>query len=152
MNFEQSRISEIGWNLHSDEDFGGCPLFWGYGNPMKKLFFILTLIMAGSAHAGPEVICSLLNAKKVIKIASSHSTYDKNRHCTVSCILTLKCPAEEVAMVGVLKEIKDFFGPGEADIKDIEADLMGVALAQTRAANTNTQCLSQCDLYYPSRR
>lgn len=112
------------------------------------LSLVVTLSTMASAHAKPAVLCSLLQIKRVIPIAEKHSKNDKNRHCTVSCMLTLKCPAEEVLTVGFLKELKDLFGPGEADIKDIEADALGVGLAATWAARSDSQCLSQCDLYY----
>lgn len=114
--------------------------------PMKYL--LLLSLFVSAAQAKPEVFCSLYHSKRVIKIAEKHSTYDKNRHCTVSCMLTLKCSAEEVLMVGTMKEIKDFFGPGESSMEDLKADAVGVSLADKGAAKSDTQCLSQCDLYY----
>ena len=97
---------------------------------------------------GPELICSLLNVKRVKAIAISHSRFDKNRHCSVSCMLTLKCGAVEAMSMGVLKEIQDLFGPGQADMADLAADAMGVDLAFQRTARTDINCLEQCDLYY----
>lgn len=81
-------------------------------------------------------------------IASEHSEYDKNRHCTVSCMLALKCNDQEVMMVGLLKEIQDVFGPGEADSEDLKADAFGISLVSSSAAKTDSQCLTTCDLYY----
>lgn len=116
-----------------------------------KLTILLTAIvmsLVGQAQASPELFCSLKHSKRVIKIASDHSNFDKNRHCTVSCMLALKCNDQEVMMVGLLKEIKDFYGPGEADLEDLKADAFGISLVAKTAASTDLQCLSQCDLYY----
>lgn len=116
-----------------------------------QLTIILTVLLAsmiGSAQAKPDLFCSLYHSKRVIKIASEHSTYDKNRHCSVSCMLALKCNDQEVMMIGLLKEIKDFFGPGTADQEDLKADAFGISLASKGAAKSDSQCLSQCDLYY----
>jgi hypothetical protein len=63
-------------------------------------------------------------------------------------MLALKCSGQEVMMVGLLKEIQDLFGPGEADADDLKADAFGISLAAETAARTDVQCLSQCDLYY----
>ena len=91
---------------------------------------------------------SLSHSKRVIAIAKAHSKNDKNRHCTVSCMLALKCNDQEVMLIGLLKEFKDLFGPGDADQADIEADALGISLAAKGAARTDQQCLKQCDLYY----
>jgi hypothetical protein len=117
---------------------------------MKNLILLygLMLFSFSAVASSQSFICSLNNAKRVISIAEKHSQNDKNRHCSVSCMLALKCNDAEVMMVGILKEFKDVFGPGDADAADIEADLTGVALASKRAARTDGQCLSQCDLYY----
>lgn len=116
---------------------------------MKTL--ILTAVLLGSLPAfagGGKFICSLKHSKRVIAIATSHSNNDKNRHCTVSCMLALKCNATEVLLVGMLKEFKDVFGPGEADAEDIKADKYGISLVKTDRANTDQECLEQCDLRY----
>ncbi len=116
---------------------------------MKTLItIILGTLITSQASAKPAVFCSLYHSKPVIAVATAHSKNDKNRHCTVSCMLALKCNDSEVMMVGLLKEFKDVFGPGDADSEDIEADALGISLAAKRSARTNQQCLNQCDLYY----
>lgn len=115
---------------------------------MKIILLLATLFTSTLTYARPAVFCSLYHSDRVLEIAKKHSTYDKNRHCTVSCMLTLKCPADEVLLVGTLKEVKDFFGPGEASVADLEADAFGISLAFKGAARSDKQCLSQCDLYY----
>lgn len=100
----------------------------------------------GNAEA--KAICSYFHAKTVVPIAKAHSTNDKNRHCTVSCMLTLKCPAVDVLAAGTIKEVQDIFGSGNAEVADLEADIIGIEIARSRAATTNDQCLATCDLYY----
>ena len=116
---------------------------------MKTLLvIILGTLITSQASAAPALLCSLYYSKPVIATAKAHSQNDKNRHCTVSCMLALKCNDNEVMMIGLLKEFKDVFGPGDADSEDIEADALGISLAAKGAARNNQQCLKQCDLYY----
>ena len=115
---------------------------------LTVLMAILIASISSAAFAGPDLFCSYYHSKRVIKIATEHSEYDKNRHCSVSCMLALKCNDQEVMMVGLLKEIQDVFGPGEADAEDLKADAFGIGLASKGAASTDLQCLTQCDLYY----
>jgi hypothetical protein len=116
---------------------------------MKTLLaIILGTLITSHASAKPAVFCSLYHSKPVIAVATAHSKNDKNRHCTVSCMLALKCNDNEVMLVGMLKEFKDVFGPGDADAEDMEANALGISLAAKGAARNNQQCLKQCDLYY----
>jgi hypothetical protein len=132
------------------EYFIGKPIVKLLRFGMKNIltFCFLFVSFSSVALAGPELYCSLKNSKRVIAIAEAHSKYDKNRHCTVSCMLALKCNDQEVMLIGLLKEIKDFFGPGDADREDLKADAMGVSLASKGTATTDIECLNQCDLYY----
>lgn len=120
---------------------------------MKPLFFIwLIAFSVAATAAGPvreEFICSIRNLKRVKALATNHSTYDKNRHCSVSCMLTLKCDPIEVTSVGILKEIADALGFGNAELADLEADALGVELAMDGVVLTDNECMSHCDLYYP---
>ncbi len=113
-----------------------------------KIVFVLWSLISLNALADEKLICSLRYSKEVIATAKKHSQYDKNRHCSVSCMLTLTCRPSEVLLIGFLKEFKDFFGPGEADREDLKADRLGVDLARHHMASTQAECLEQCDLYY----
>ena len=119
---------------------------------MKKLILVSILSLSSAfVHAGSrpdKLICSLKNSKAVIAIAERHSTLDKNRHCTVSCMLSLRCNSNEVMIVGILKEIKDVFGPGNAERADLIADKYGIDLVRHDRARTDSECLDQCDLRY----
>lgn len=117
---------------------------------MHYLLFIFLTALSGAALAGAEPIaCPLWYQKKVIARAQSHSGYDKNLHCSVSCMLTLRCPADDVLVLGLLKELNDVFGPGEADLRDIKANWRGVRAAGRGWAKSDQQCLNYCDRYYP---
>jgi len=116
-------------------------------------YILLTILALSSfnvlAKPSPDkFICSMKHSKAVIAVAEKHSTFDKNRHCTVSCMLGLRCNLNEVMLVGIMKEFKDVFGPGNAERDDLYADKYGVDLVRHKRAGTDTECLEQCDLRY----
>ncbi len=115
-----------------------------------KTFLLLAVLLSSTPvlAGGGKFFCTMKHSKRVIAIATSHSDNDKNRHCTVSCMLALKCNDTEVLLVGVLKEFRDVFGPGEADAEDIKADRYGISLVRDDRAQTDPECLEQCDLRY----
>lgn len=115
---------------------------------MKKIILIISLIVSTHSVAGVEFFCSLHHLKPVVAVAKKHSTYDKNLHCSVSCMLTLRCNSKEVLLVGYLKEFKDLLGPGNAERADIEADKYGISLVKDKRALDDRECLTQCDLRY----
>lgn len=114
---------------------------------MKLIFAVILLSMSSSIMAKPQ-LCSLKHAPRAIRIAEKHSSYDKNRHCTVSCMLAIRCNNTEVLMVGYLKEFRDLMGPGNAETQDIVADRYGIHLVKYQRARTDKECLTQCDLRY----
>jgi hypothetical protein len=119
---------------------------------MKYLVMILLITIGFKAEASSAIICPMLHLKRVVRIAEAHSGYDKNLHCSISCMLSLKCPAQEVLTIGVLKEIKDIFGPGEADFKDMQANLVGVQLVLRGRARSAQSCMDGCNNYYPPEK
>ena len=118
---------------------------------MNIILIILVALSSTFASSGShpdKLICSIKNSKSVIAVAQRHSNFDKNRHCSVSCMLGLRCNLDEVMLVGVLKEIKDVFGPGNAERADLVADKYGIDLVRHERARTDSECLEQCDLQY----
>jgi hypothetical protein len=115
---------------------------------MKKTFFISILIFSFNSFAGKDIFCSLKHSDSVIAVAKKHSGYDKNLHCSVSCMLSLRCSTKEVLLVGYLKEFKDLLGHGTPDRKDIDADKFGIRLVINKRALEDEECLDQCDLKY----
>lgn len=115
---------------------------------MKKLILLAFISISTHSPAGVEFICSLKHLKSVVQVAKNHSSYDKNLHCSVSCMLTRRCHSKEVLLVGYLKEFKDLLGSGNAERADIEADIYGIDLVKNKRALTDKECLTQCDLRY----
>ncbi len=119
-----------------------------------KIFFILLVIIASTQIQAKEEkktipICSLLYVSDIKKVVEANGKYDKFKHCSVSCMLALRCPAEDVLEIGVLKEIEDVFGPGNAEWEDLRADYKGVDLKMEKKAKTDKECMQQCHLIYP---
>jgi hypothetical protein len=115
--------------------------------PMKLIpllsFFLLSSV-SFSALAEAKLICTAFQSKKLMKIAKEHSQFDKNLHCAVSCMLTLKCGPSETLLVGGLKEVRDLMGYGEPSVDDLKADMKGIHLAM-KVASDNESCMSECD-------
>ena len=115
---------------------------------MKTVLF-LALFFVSSAHASSEFICSIINGEKIYKELQRQNISDKAKHCTLSCHLALRCPSMEVWNLGVLKEIYDLFGPGNAEWADLEADRDGIVLATSRRARTTAECYRECRAIHP---
>lgn len=116
---------------------------------MKILLLVAILMFSMSASAKPKrLFCAYRNAKIVVPIAERHSGNDKNRHCTVSCMLALRCNDTEVLVAGYLKEFQDVFGPGDADQADMVANRYGISIVRNNRADRDRECLEQCDLRY----
>lgn len=118
---------------------------------MKLILITILALSSFNALAKPmpaKFICSMKHSKAVVAVAERHSTYDKNRHCSVSCMLGLRCNLNEVMLVGILKEFRDVFGPGNAERDDLIADKYGVDLVKHKRATSDSECLEQCDLRY----
>ncbi len=104
------------------------------------IFLLLSLPVADA--------CVSKHRTEVVAIAQKHSWDDKNNHCSVSCLLSLRCSLTEVALAGYYKELRDVLGPGSADARDLEANRIGRDQVRYKRARTDRECLSQCDLYY----
>lgn len=88
-------------------------------------------------------VCSLYYAnsvkKKLLKISN-----DKYKHCAVSCMLANRCGAVDAIEIGIYKELWDLISPGDADWKDIEADLIGADMSFDNSAKNDYECNEQC--------
>jgi hypothetical protein len=119
---------------------------------MKYLFLLTLFCLSFAAPASADVsqlqLCTVKYAKVVIPIAEKHSSFDKNRHCTVSCMLSLLCSDAEVLLAGAAKEFLDLLGAGQAERADMAANKYGVDLVRFDRALLVPECLNQCDLRY----
>ena len=116
---------------------------------MIRLITLLSTLLSFSAYAENKAICSLYYASDVKKIVESSGHFDKFKHCGVSCLLALRCPSADVLSIGILKELADTVGPGNAEWDDLEADYAGVRLVTSKKARTDKECLSLCHQIYP---
>lgn len=107
----------------------------------------LTSLSAFSAQGDEKLICASFYAfyykKEIEKLPN-----DKAMHCTMSCYLAVKCPKEEAALIGYLKEFWDIFGPGDADWNDIKANEAGIRFAKKKS---KAYCKNQCLKKYPKK-
>jgi hypothetical protein len=116
---------------------------------MRAFLYLLTLIFSSSLMAKEQLIlCPALYYSSVKKTVEASGSYDKFKHCAVSCLLTLRCPAADVLELGIIKELADVVGPGNAEMADLEADYHGVKLGSILKASDQS-CLTQCHLAYP---
>lgn len=111
-------------------------------------FFIFGLW--STAVEANDRICKLSTIRAVKAEVSSRLITDKNKHCSASCILTLKCFPEDVLAIGIAKEILDMLTPGDSDINDIRANLKGIRLVTSGTARDPEDCYSRCLSYYPN--
>ncbi len=115
---------------------------------MKTALF-LALFFVSSAHASTEFVCSIFQAQKIYKDLGRQNISDKTKHCVLSCHMALRCPSFEVWNLGVLKEIYDLLGGGNAEWADLQADRDGIVLATSRRARTTAECYRECREIYP---
>lgn len=100
-------------------------------------------------EANSKLFCALSNVSEAKRwVENQANTYDKFKHCSVSCYLTLRCNATEVWMVGALKEFKDLFDDGNAEVADLRADEYGISLVTKGKAGYDAECVRQCDAKY----
>ena len=96
-----------------------------------------------------KLFCALSNVSEAKRwVENQTNQYDKFKHCSVSCYLTLRCNATEVWMVGALKEFKDLFDDGNAEVADLRADEYGISLVTKGKAGYDAECARQCDAKY----
>lgn len=118
-----------------------------------KIMIAITIFFIGffslNAQAEQFPLCSLIYKNKAKAKAESLSNYDKFKHCYVSCYLARRCPSLDVMELGIIKELVDIVGPGNAEFADLQADRDGVKLGdQLRGANDEA-CEKACKGIYP---
>lgn len=114
-----------------------------------KYFFVLLFFVSSQVFAN-EMICSLWYLSSAKKYAEAQSNpRDKFKHCTLSCYLSLRCPSTEVWNLGLAKEFVDVFGPGNAEMADLEADMKGIIYSYE--VDTDKGCVNACNEAYPKK-
>ena len=123
---------------------------------MKKILLLLIICissLSASAQSQENLFCAYKAAIKYKDIVKfTNFARDKYRHCTISCIVGIECGVTSMAIVGVAKEIYDVFGPGNAEWKDLLANINGLRFSQRDNINDLSACSNKCKSYYPIER
>lgn len=124
---------------------------------MKKLSIIICILLGTFTNISAESVglidnlynasplCLIQNAKKISTRIDKYKKIDKFKHCATTCQLALKCSSLMAISAGALKELLDTITPGDADLKDMRANLVGKSLVDTKMATTNNECIQSCD-------
>lgn len=120
---------------------------------MKNLIIFCLVVFSSSAvFAQKKVLCDKNDIVVTTTKAKAHSNYDKNMHCSTSCMLTLRCSSKHVLAIGYMKEFRDIFTKGNPDHNDIMANRTGISIAVHKRAIDDKECMEQCDQHYvPSK-
>lgn len=116
---------------------------------MVKLLLLTGLLLPTLTHAKEEaIVCPLYFYKEVKAKAEARDSYDKFKHCAVSCMLSLRCPITDVIEIGLLKEGLDYLGYGSPEVADMEANMSGIRLVTKKKVKTDKACLDSCQLLH----
>lgn len=131
---------------------------------MKKLILIVLLLTVSSIVMSKDIseinnpvsICPLvyLNTVKSSlekKLVGEDRYNDKLQHCSASCMFAIHCPVTDVAVMGILKELADLLGVGNAEVKDLEADFDGIRIQAKHHFNKYDQCIKACKDIHPKK-
>lgn len=55
---------------------------------------------------------------------------DTQAHCLAAGLIARRCSVAEAVLASVAKEIRDLFGPGDAEWRDLKADAAGIRCAR----------------------
>ena len=118
---------------------------------MKKLIKIAVLLTVANSLFASDLnsnkrglICAYTYAQEVKDELGFKITRDKYLHCSVSCAVGLECGIKSSAILGVAKEVYDVFGPGQAEIKDLYANLQGLGLSLRNDVDDLDSCKNAC--------
>jgi hypothetical protein len=120
---------------------------------MRSFFitlFSLLFVFSPQAYAknSQKFVCSIWHGRALYHELKASDLRDKTMHCTLSCALALRCPNIEVWNLGVLKELFDLLGFGDAEWADLEANYYGIRLSYSRSIRDRFDCLDACSARY----
>ena len=111
-------------------------------------FIVLAAACAPLPHYEQRLARSSLGCMKAaIKDQQLESIPDWQAHCIAAGLIALHCSVTEAGMASVGKELKDLFGHGDAEWRDLESDSRGVRCA--RGSSSDAQLRSCCTLPQP---
>ena len=82
-------------------------------------------------------------ARAVLRTDVPDDAVDEVRHCLATGFIARRCSVGEAYLVGVAKELKDAFGPGNLEWRDWQADRAGVRCA--RASHSDAELRTCCE-------
>ena len=110
---------------------------------LPLLLFLSTFSL--SSVSDDKLLCSTEVGLRWRKEIDSRQISDKAKHCSLSCIVARRCGNNNILVLGFLKEIVDIFGPGNAEIADLRANLKGTYFA----FRSNQACSYLCEKSIP---
>lgn len=117
---------------------------------LKLTTFFCLIILSFSSFANEEenFLCSAYYVKEIAAKVEAPASRDKYKHCSVSCMLTLRCGTLDPYSAGLLKEVLDMMGMGHPEMDDVRANVAGIKLARTKTATTDDECMLACGKLY----
>jgi RHS repeat-associated protein len=97
---------------------------------------------------GIDQKCAEMVAAKIIPTFGPGDN-DKYKHCVVSCYIDVTCDKTTAQAAGIGKEIKDIFGPGNAEWADWQADKEGIRCGENIKKNKKGTCEKPCRQKHP---
>lgn len=117
---------------------------------LKLTTFFCLLFLSINTYANEEenFLCSAYYVKDIAAKVEAPGYKDKYKHCSVSCMLTLRCGTLDPYSAGLLKEVLDMLGMGNPEMADIRANIAGIKLAKNKIATTDDECMLECGKLY----
>ena len=118
---------------------------------MLKTITLLTFLNFSQSYASEEenFICSAFFVKSLSVKVNTPDVSDKYKHCSVSCMLTLRCGSLDTYSAGLLKELLDMMGMGNPEMNDIRANVTGIKLVKEKQVSNDEECMNACGGLYP---
>lgn len=119
---------------------------------MIKIIFVLIAFIVSTnlfASVDDKLFCSAFYVKELAAKVNTPDANDKFKHCSVSCMLTLRCGSIDAYSAGLLKELLDMMGMGNPESADIRANLAGISFAKNKEAKSDDECMGLCFELYP---
>jgi hypothetical protein len=97
---------------------------------------IALMCLAGCASTAARPATSSYGCmQKVIEEKLPKGLADERAHCMASALIARYCSKGEAYLAGAGKELRDLFGPGDAQWRDWRADRAGIACANDISAD-----------------
>jgi hypothetical protein len=110
-------------------------------NRFLVLAVVGAALVSGCTHALPRAEKSPYACMAAVRDSLPADIPDARKHCLAAAGIALRCSVVEAGLASVGKELKDFFGKGDASVTDLRADRAG---ARCAGAGHSPDALNQC--------